>query len=98
MRFVGCFGGHMLKTLASLAAATCLVACAAPQKPIVWYKDGATEAEFSQAKYQCDYETTAATQNTDYSYRSIIGQEMDRAMRKGDLFKRCMMAKGYRAG
>lgn len=88
----------MLKPLLTALACAMMLGCAAPQKPLIWYKPGATEAEFTQAKYQCDYETTAATQGTDHSFRTVVGQELDRAMRKSDLLKRCMMAKGYREG
>jgi hypothetical protein len=71
-----------------------LAACAAPPT-LHWKYVGKGESDLPQAMAQCDYETSAATQATDYSFRSIIGQEMDRASRKSDLNVRCMGAKGW---
>lgn len=79
----------------ALLIATALAGCAAQPK-WQWVKPGATQAEFGQHKAQCDYETSAATQGTDYTLATIFGQELDRAMRKNDLFVKCMVAKGYR--
>lgn len=78
-----------------LIVALSLAGCAT-QPRWHWIKDGSTQAEFDQHKAQCDYETSAATQATDYGFRSVFGQELDRAMRKNDLFIKCMVAKGYR--
>jgi len=80
----------------TIAACTCLVlAACAPMKPMVWVKPGATAAEFEQAKAQCIYEVTAATQQTDYSYRTVIGQELDRSIRQRELGLLCMKARGW---
>lgn len=78
--------------LASLAA---LAGCAT-QQPMIFDKEGATQAEYDQAWARCDYETSAATQGTDYSFNTILGQELDRAMRKRDLIVKCMAAHGFR--
>ena len=69
-----------------------LAGCA---KPIIYNKEGATQSDFDLDKAKCDSETSAATQTTDYGYRTIFGQELDRALRKGELMKKCMLAKGY---
>lgn len=71
-----------------------LAACA-PMQPLMWVKAGATEAEFEQAKAQCVYEVTAATQQTDYGLRTVFGQELDRSIRQRDLAILCMKARGY---
>lgn len=86
----------MHSALTALLLAGALAGCAAPQKPLTWYKDGVTERDFQQAQAQCEYEVSVATQGTDYSFRTVIGQEMDRAMRQRDLGTKCMQAKGYR--
>jgi hypothetical protein len=82
--------------LAALAVAALLAGCSTTQPNWHWIKPGATQAEFDQHKAQCDYETSAATQGTDYGFRTILGQELDRSTRKRDLFMKCMTAKGYR--
>lgn len=48
----------------------------------------------SRACMQCTYESEAATQNVDTSYRSMFGQALDQAMRAKRLFDMCMAAKG----
>lgn len=78
-----------------IIAAVALAGCAT-QPAWQWVKPGATQADFDQHKAQCDYETSAATQTTDYSLRSSFGQELDRSMRQRDLMTKCMVAKGYR--
>ena len=59
-------------------------------------REGATIDNYNSDIARCDYETSAATQGTDYSYRTILGQEFDRASRKNDLMKKCMLAKGWK--
>ena len=86
----------MKRTIVIGTAAMVLAACAAPQPRWQWVKPGATQAEFDQHRAQCDYETSAATQGTDYTLRTSFGQELDRALRKNDLMVKCMIAKGYR--
>lgn len=81
---------------AAVFAAAALLAGCATQPAWQWVKPGATQADFDQHKAQCDYETSAATQATDYTLRTTFGQELDRAMRKDDLMVKCMVAKGYR--
>lgn len=85
-----------MKKITVLALALSLTACAVPQH-IVWNKPGAVEADYNRDAAQCDYETSAATQGTDYSYSSIFGQELDRSLRKKDILKKCMVAKGWSA-
>jgi len=71
-----------------------LVGCAA-REPMQWTKVRGDAQDLVQVTARCDYETTAATQGTDYSFRSSFGQELDRAIRKRDLEQRCMLANGY---
>lgn len=85
-----------MKQIMILALGLVLTACATQQR-IVWNKPGAVEADYNRDIAQCDYETSASTQGTDYSYRSTLGQEIDRAMRKNDLLKKCMVARGWSA-
>lgn len=73
-----------------------LSGCAAP-KPITYDKPGATQADFDQDQRFCKYDVQKSTQTTDPSYRTVIGQEMDRAMRQRDLMRSCMESKGYSA-
>ena len=71
-----------------------LTGCAV-QPTYKWMHPTANQAQFDRDKAQCEYEIAAATQQTDYSYRSVFGQELDRATRKRDLGILCMKAKGY---
>ena len=73
-----------------------LMACAAPKQSQAWYKSGATANDTTTANAKCDYESSAATQSINTAYRSMFGQEMERAMRKAELHKQCMTAQGYR--
>ena len=59
-------------------------------------RDGATQDDYNRDVATCDYEASAATQSTDYSLGSILGQELDRANRKNDLMFKCMEAKGWK--
>lgn len=81
--------------LLTLAVLVALAGCAAP-RPTVWLKDGATQQDFDQARAQCEYEASAATQTTDTSFNTVFVQELDRAMRQRDLANLCMRAKGFR--
>lgn len=85
-----------MRVCAFVLTASLLSGCAAP-KPVIWNRPGATQAEFNQDAARCDYETSAATQGTDYSFRTIFGQELDRAIRKKDLIGKCMVARGWTA-
>lgn len=78
-----------------IVALVILTGCAAPNRG-PWTKEGGTQAEAVATNAQCDYETAAATQGTDPGMRTIFGQEMERAIRKNDLMKLCLTAKGYR--
>lgn len=86
-----------MKTLFTVTAACLLVVgCAAP-KPVIWNRPGGTQTEFDQDTARCDYETSAATQVTDNSFSTILGREYDRAVRKKELFGKCMVARGWTA-
>jgi hypothetical protein len=90
---------HFMKTVPLIALAATIAGCTAPpqQPQIMWNKPGgATQAEFELARDQCIYEITAATQQVDRSYRTGIGQEIDRNLRQRDLAIKCMRAKGFR--
>lgn len=60
-----------------------------------WSATAAATLSLQQATDRCDYETSAATQSTDYSFRTSFGQELDRAMRKDALMIKCMRAQGF---
>ena len=66
-------------------------------QPVVWLKPGFTQADFNRDKAQCDYETSGATQNVDYGYRTVFGQALDQALRKQGLMHKCFIARGYTA-
>lgn len=72
-----------------------LLSSCATQPQFVWDHPTGNQAQFERDRAQCEYETASATQQTDYSYRSVFGQELDRAMRRRDLGVLCMKAKGY---
>lgn len=72
-----------------------LSGCGAQQGNLEWAKSRESGMSLSEATARCDYETTAATQGTDYSFRSSLGQELDRAIRKRDLEQKCMAANGF---
>lgn len=74
-----------------------LAACATQQQRVTWNKLGASQAEYDRDIAQCDYETSSATTTPDYGYRTLVGQELDRANRKNGLFTKCMTAKGWTA-
>ena len=76
-----------------LCSAISLAGCVSSNT--VWLKPGANESDFQRDKNQCAYEATAATQNTDYSYRTVIGQALDQSIRRNDLAVLCMQAKGW---
>lgn len=59
-------------------------------------REGATLDDYNSDIARCDYETSAATQGTDPGLRTVVGQEFDRASRKNDLMKKCMLARGWR--
>lgn len=84
----------MMKRSLAIVALLAMFGCAA-QPQYQWIHPTADQAQFQKDVAQCDYETSAATQGTDYSYRTIFGQELDRSMRKNDLAVKCMVAKGY---
>lgn len=79
----------------ALSIAVLLSGCAAVNEPLVFDKPGATQTDFNQAWARCDYQTSAATTATDYTYATIIGQELDRATRKRELTIKCMTAEGF---
>lgn len=83
-----------MKRTTILYGIAALMGCAT-QPANNWIHPTADRAQFNKDRAQCDYETSAATQQTDYSYRSIFGQELDRSMRKSSLYDLCMKAKGY---
>lgn len=72
-----------------------LAGCAA--SPTVLEKPGLTEAEFEADKRFCEFEVMKSTQGTDPTLRTVVGQELDRAMRQRDLMMSCMRMKGYTA-
>ena len=82
-------------TIHRFAALLLLIAAGCAQQQYRWEHETADQKQFNRDQSQCEYEATASTQQTDYSYRTGFGQELDRAMRKADLRVLCMKAKGY---
>ena len=78
-----------------LAVLFCLVLLGCAANQFVWDHPTAGDGNFARDRARCDYETSAATTTPDYSYRSIVGQSLDQALRKNELFGKCMMAAGY---
>jgi hypothetical protein len=76
------------------AASLALAGCASPA-PDTWTKEA---GDLSADMARCEYEAAAATQGTDPAMRTIIGQELDRAIRRKELARMCMTAKGWRRG
>lgn len=84
-----------MKTLILLLTATALSGCLATG-PVHMVKAGASTSDFESDYRKCDYEATVATQATTPGMRSMIGEEIDRAMRKRDLMVRCLSVQGWR--
>lgn len=70
-----------------------LLGCAA--KAPVWDKPGATQEQFDADKRFCEFEVLKASQGTDPTLKTVVGQELDRSMRRRDLALSCMRMKGY---
>jgi hypothetical protein len=83
-----------MKTLIVLSA-LCLSACAGA--PIVYDKEGQSQAGFDQDQRECKYDVIKNTQSVDPGMQSLIGQEIDRAMRQKSLMRECMESRGYSA-
>lgn len=77
-----------------LTLALVVAGCAAPE-PLRFASATATKAESDRAHAKCDYQVSAATQAPDYGFRTVFGQELDRAMRQRDLMIKCMAAEGF---
>lgn len=77
------------------AIAVALIAGCAAQQQTAWVRAWPGGNSLQQDSAQCDYETSAATQTTDYGFKTMFGQELDRAVRKNDLAVQCMRAKGW---
>lgn len=84
-----------VKLIALGAVIASVTGCASTRGEMEWIRVGTGGLELSQAEAKCDYETSAATQATDYSLRTVFGQELDRAMRKRDLQQKCLLANGF---
>lgn len=74
-------------------AITALAGCAGAGYS--WVPMPGNSGSFAQADARCDYETSSSTQGTDYRYRTVFGQELDRALRKSDLYEKCMRVQGF---
>ena len=64
--------------------------------PTLYTRPGSSVADFDAQKARCDYETSAATQQVDYGYRTTLGQAFDQALRQHALMKKCLVANGWR--
>lgn len=71
-----------------------LAGCAAP-KPPVWVKTGPGPADSRQASAECEYQSAAATQQTDSTMRGGLAAVVDQGMRKDKLMVLCMRSKGF---
>lgn len=77
------------------ALALALLAGCAQQQTVVWEKPDATQESFEADKRSCEFEVLKATQGVDPTYRTVVGQEADLAMRRRELTLSCMRSKGY---
>jgi hypothetical protein len=68
--------------------------CATPTT-ISWQKAWDHIVPLEQASAKCDYETSAATQGITPGFRTMLGVELDRQSRKGNLYEKCMNANGW---
>lgn len=83
-----------MKRLSLFAAVLAITGCVT-NPPMEWVQTRGGGMDLDQAIARCDYESSAATQGTDYSLRTSFGQELDRAIRKNNLQRQCMAANGY---
>jgi len=82
-------------TLALLGVGFLVGACAYDPPVMTWRATRDDAAPLDRARERCEYESTAATQAPDYSFRSALGQEIDRNSRRTDLMRLCMRVQGY---
>lgn len=80
--------------LLPLVGALALVTGCAVNKPFTWDRVGSGDANLSEDIARCEYEAAAHTQ-VDNSFRSGLGQELDRQIRQRDLGIMCMRSKGW---
>ncbi len=59
-------------------------------KPMAWYRDGATQEEFSRDSFECERESWKL-QKTGYG----LAGEMDHSHKTRQAYMQCMQAKGY---
>lgn len=81
---------------AALALPLALAACAVPQSGY-WAHSTADLAQRERDARQCMYEAAAATSNTPstFSLSQNIAQDIATGMRRGELERMCIQAKGY---
>lgn len=84
----------MMKRMAAVIVTFgALAGCAAP--PTNWVRQDTSEQQFGKDKAECRFESVKAANQRDTSYRSMLGQELELANRRGEVFDACMEAKGY---
>jgi len=82
----------MRKSWTAILAAALAVGCAGP---MVWVKDGASETQAARDYAECDYDATRSVTTVDGTYRTMLGQDLDMAMRQGEVIRKCMRLRGY---
>lgn len=85
----------MKRVLAAAIAFGAFAGCGAPPKN--WNRIDTTEQQFGKDKAECRFESVKAANQRDNSYRSMLGQELELANRRGEVYDACMEAKGYTA-
>jgi hypothetical protein len=82
-----------MKTLTVLLVI--LLSGCAVGSPVNYSKSGATNDDFLKDQRECKYDAIKSSQGTDNSLSTMVGQEIDRAMRRNTLMKECMSSRGY---
>ncbi len=85
---------------AAVISLAILAGCASP----LWTKEGATQADFNRDAAQCEYEAASATasysqgqtaRTTGGAAAQGFGEGMAIGLKKNELGRLCMTAKGY---
>jgi hypothetical protein len=71
---------------ANLFAAVLVIALSGCATPMIWDKDGATQADYNKDSYQCE---------KDARQSGYYGGGLAGAIAMRDFFQRCMVAAGY---
>ena len=77
----------------SLLLVVLLAGCAS--QPLVFSKPGGTQEQFEADKNFCAYEALKAVQTTDPRMGGMLGDELDKGIRRNEIGMACMRMKGY---